>query len=90
MNVIKPAAVLMSSTLLLSSYAWSANTGELPCKTTAECNAQAEKIGAGSLAANKTEGAAAANAGAETENARTTDTPSVHMRNRASRLIFRP
>lgn len=38
--------VLIPSILFLSTSAWAANTGELPCKTTAECNAQAEKIGA--------------------------------------------
>ena len=44
--MIAKAAALVSAVFFLSVQAWAANTGELPCKTTAECNAQAEKIGA--------------------------------------------
>jgi len=49
--MIARAAVVISSTFFLSIHAWAANTGELPCKTTAECNAQTEKIGAVSASA---------------------------------------
>ena len=49
--MIARAAAVISSLFFLSHHAWAANTGELPCKTTAECNAQAEKIGAVSASA---------------------------------------
>ena len=56
-------AVVLFSALLVSNYAWAANTGEVPCKTTAECNAQAEKIGAVSASAAGPKTAAGAGAG---------------------------
>lgn len=49
--MIARAAALISSVFFILNHAWAANTGELPCKTTAECNAQAEKIDAVSASA---------------------------------------
>jgi argininosuccinate lyase len=61
--MIARAAALISSVFFLSNHAWAANTGELPCKTTAECNAQAEKIGVVSAPATGSKAGAGASAG---------------------------
>jgi argininosuccinate lyase len=62
MKVMRKIAVLVASMFLWSNYAWAANTGELPCKTTAECNAQAAKIGATTSASDKPKSAAGSGA----------------------------
>ncbi len=59
--MILRVALLITSPIFLCNLAWAANTGELPCRTTAECNAQADKIGASPSLGTK-QNAAGANA----------------------------
>ena len=40
------ACIAGGVSLLIASHAWAADTGQLPCKTTQECNENAAKIGA--------------------------------------------